>query len=1243
MKLLVDMFACQTGSRFRGIGRYTRSLVREMIKVRNSNELIILASSLYPDTFEELRREFSHLLPPGSFLPYSHQPINPNEVDRDPFFEISSTIVRHAYQMVSPDAILYPSVFEGWGERGVVPLPHNGFPTSLCVAIVYDFIPYRFSSQFFDHDPFFKEGYMRRLNGYKQFDLLLAISESTRQDAIEILNFDPNRVVNLSGAADSFFLKKEYPQDQKSALFSRLNITKSYIFYTGNVEYHKNLERMLHAFMKLSPEIRGKHQIVFTHAGDEARFRAKLKTLGLTGDEVVITGHLSDEELVMLYNLCKLFIFPSLYEGLGLPILEAMACGAPVIAANNSSIPEVMGREDAMFDAMSETSIMEALHRTLTDDEFRLELAAYGLKRVKLFSWEKSAKKAWNAIDTTQKDKNNHTKPRFIISNKKPRIAYLSPLPPQKSGIANYSADLLPYLNKYFDIDIFVDANHKISDYKLPAKYDIIASTELLDRREDYITAVYQMGNSEYHAHMIRLMKEFPGVVVLHEFFLSHLIYHLCSTSHVDFEKTDFISELSKDHSMRSMIDLSQNGFTNALWNWPLNWQVLKHAQEIVVHSAYQNELLHQYFGNGWTPKLNLIKQVRLPIDHKNDQRNNVSREKLGIGQDEFLFCSFGFINSIKLSHLIIQAFNNTFVNDDKVVLIFVGELDEGDYGRELLKVIGELSLRNRIKITGFVNDKTYKHYLNATDVAIQLRINSRGETSRAVLDTLANGIPTIVNSHGSLNDYSSEIVAKIPEIPDVVDLSQAMISLFTDQGLRKKIGSSAYEEILEKHNPEQIALDYTEIIHRAAESSESRLFLPLVESMIRYNIPEDGIKATANFAALNLNLRCQPRILIDVSNISYVDLRTGIQRVVKSIIRELFSNSEPSIFIELVKIIDGNLFRSLRFSERLFNLPTDSLGQETPIEILPGDILFMLDTSWNLYDQFLPLFQQIRMQGGKIMSMVYDLIPVRYPEFCVENVLKYFKEWLYRVVTENDLVVCISRAVKEDLGLYIQEERIPIDHKLEITYFHLGADIEVSQIESNVRTEVIKIINDSTTPLFLMVGTIEPRKSHVFILNVFEALWSEGNNYRLCFAGQIGWNMEIIHKRLLNHPELGKRLFFVDNPSDAELDILYKSTTALIMASITEGFGLPIVEAAAKNVLVIINDIPVFHEIAGEMVPYFSLESPKSIIEAIHKTVELTKEERLNLVKSINVLTWKESTKWLLSIIYGQPPKPPV
>ena len=175
-----------------------------MVRIKGQHEIIALGNLLYPETFEKLRQEYIRLLPAGAFLPY-YQGMGLAEAEKDPFYGVAATLVRHSYQVIAPDVILYPSVFEGWMEQGIVPLPKTGIPNSFNAAIIYDFIPFIFAERFLQNNSSYKDFYTNRLKSLKKFDLLLAISESTRQDAIKILNIKPAKVVNISAAANPRF------------------------------------------------------------------------------------------------------------------------------------------------------------------------------------------------------------------------------------------------------------------------------------------------------------------------------------------------------------------------------------------------------------------------------------------------------------------------------------------------------------------------------------------------------------------------------------------------------------------------------------------------------------------------------------------------------------------------------------------------------------------------------------------------------------------------------------------------------------------------------------------------------------------------------------------------------------------------------------------------------------------------------------------------------------------------------
>jgi glycosyltransferase involved in cell wall biosynthesis len=1235
MKLLVDMFACQTGSRFRGIGRYTSSLISTMAKLHGENDMVVLADALYPESFETLRQEFIRSVPPGNFLPYYHEPVKFDLVNSVRDSQIAETLVKHAYQVISPDVVLTPSPFEGWQEKGVVPAPNNHFYGYNQVAIVYDFIPYLFQDKYLDTWPEYKTWYTQKLNKLTGYNLLLAISEATRQDAIKILGIEPDRVVNISGAASSQFRKLTLADSEKQKLLHRFGISRPFVLNVGAGDFRKNRDGALRAYSRLPRHIIDTHQLILAYNdGERSVSYSQLASLGFLHGDVIILEHAKDEDLVALYNLCKLFFFPSLYEGFGLPVLEAMSCGAPVIASNNSSLPEVVNCSDALFDAANDQQVTETLYRTLTDESFLEELTVHGLKNSKQFTWENTAQKAWDAIESLQKEKEQASKRKMMpVSAGKPRmrIAYVSPMPPQRSGISDYSADLLPLLADHFDIDVFVQPEALASASFIRDNLRFYPWMELLDHRNDYETVVYQVGNSPFHNHMIDLLQHMPGVVVQHDFFLNNIPF---AREYLEGESGKFLSEINSNHGLRGMIEYIQYGVDNVRLKWPMNWKAIKYAQELIVHSKHQHDLARQFYGYGWLPSPTIINPLRTVSLAVSLSTKENTRNELGLDSDAFIFCSFGFLAPTKLNLIMLQAFSalKSAINKN-ILLVFVGELSPGIYEKQVLELIENLGIKKQVKITGFVSKEDYEKYLVSSDAAIQLRTDSRGETSAAVLDCLSNGIPLIVNSHGTLNDYSPEDVVKLPDPPNVEDIAQAMVKLITDDLFRMKTGQNGQQYIVNHHDPRMIASAYAGVICKAAQMDERKFFAPIFDLI---ELDESKITPIAKFAAANANLRSQPRILIDVTDIARRDWGGGIQRVTKNLIRELLTMADQSLHVELVRLQQGQVFYAYRFSESLFNLPENSLGRENPLLIQPGDTLFMMDATWVDYDQFLPTFDGVRKKGGKIVTMVYDLIPVRLPKTCAQVVLDAFELWLNNAIRESDQLICISKAVADDLIAYISDKQIKMLNILDVSYFHLGADIIIPYLNPVIQDSIQHIVGDKSSPLFLMVGTLEPRKGHSFALDAFEQLWQSGYNYRLCFAGKIGWNIAELEARIRNHPELNKRLFLIEKPTDAEINVLYSSATALIASSIAEGFGLPIVEAALHKVPVLASDIPVFREVGGDGALYFSLEFPTHLADTIISFLQLAENERSEMAGRVKVLTWKQSADWMLEILNG-------
>lgn len=255
------------------------------------------------------------------------------------------------------------------------------------IVTCYDLIPLIYPQYFTTAQRFiFRAAHWLALRTTR---VTLAISEATKRDLVRFFHVDPQRIVVTPLAAAGHFQSQS--RSEIDRVRQQYELPARYVLYFGSNKPHKNVPRLVEAFARKEIREQGTTLVLGGH-WDERYLEVKHATERLSLQEVVrFIGPVKDADLPALYSGAELFVFPSEYEGFGLPVLEAMACGTPVVCGNRSSLPEVAGDAALLCDPHAGASLADAIERVLTDRDLRATLAQRSLQRAAHFSWEQTA------------------------------------------------------------------------------------------------------------------------------------------------------------------------------------------------------------------------------------------------------------------------------------------------------------------------------------------------------------------------------------------------------------------------------------------------------------------------------------------------------------------------------------------------------------------------------------------------------------------------------------------------------------------------------------------------------------------------------------------------------------------------------------------------------------------------------------------------------------------------------------
>ena len=1217
MRIVIDMQGAQTESRFRGIGRYTMAFSKAVVLNRGEHEVILALNGLFPDAIEPIRAAFDQLLPQENIRVWNAPgPVNEKQPSNDARREVAELIREAFLTSLRPDVIHITSLFEGFIDDAVTSI--GRFDTAIPVSVIlYDLIPLLNPSHYLKPNPCYERYYLRKIEYLRQAARCLAISDFSRDEGIDALDIECERVISISTGIDGNIQPQIIDEVTSNRLRQKFNISRPFVLYAGGADERKNLPRLIRAYAGLSTGLRASHQLILIGkitAGDIASLQHIACSAGIKSDELIFTGYVTEEELVQFYNLCSLYVFPSWHEGFGLPALEAMTCGAPVIGANTTSLPEVIGLNEALFDPFDITSISKKMEQALQDEVFRNRLRQHGLLQAKKFSWDETSKRAisaWEALPARQKNDDDYLAGTLAYSqliNSIVKVFYANDTRPNLVGISACLAQnessgierqLMLDVSELCQRDAATGVQRVVRSYlkwllqSPPAGFRVEPVYATRDQGYRYARIFTQnfigLGFSGAEDDSVRWHRGdiFFGLDMQHHVQLAHadfyeqlkregvivkfLVHDLLPIQLSDFFKDSAAKELHEQWlAMISTADGAicvSKSTSDALDAW------LKH-QSVIPVSTFRTSWVH----NG----------ADIDASKPSAGLPHEAKQTLEILCQRPTFLCVSTIEPRKRQQQVLEAVEVLWQEGMDLNLVFVGQ--QGWNTEALAKRLGDHSEQNKrlFWLEGISDEYLEKIYAVSTCL-IAASINegfglSLIEASRHGMPIVARDIPVFHEVAGEHAYYF-----KGDNLEDLASALKAWLGLFQAQ-----------------EHPRSDAMPWF-----TWQQSTEKLKAALVDQNYRHR-----------------------QLLVDISELVQRDAKSGIQRVVRSILKEWMINPPAGYRIEPVYATTGQRYRyAQNFTRRFLNMPDNTLPDEL-IDFAPGDIFFCLDLQPQVQVEQRAFYQSLRRHGVQVQFLVYDLLPVLMPQYFPDGAGAAFGQWL-GVVAESDGAFCISKAVADDLSNWVQQNCPVRQRFFTIDWFHLGADVYNSLPSKGLPADAEVLLGQlRDRPSFLMVGTLEPRKGHTQVLNAFEELWSSGIDANLVIVGKHGWMVNHFDACLRTHKELNNRLFWLEGISDEYLEKVYAVSTCLIAASYGEGFGLPLIEAAQHNLPILARDIPVFREVASKYAYYFDAQSPDALGQAIKEWINLYKSNGHPKSEEMPWLSWRESACQLKNLI---------
>lgn len=740
--LVVDCQVLQGPAFRRGLGRYTLSLIRALPSrsrfCRYSSYHLLLSRA--SGVADELRQALSALT--GAQVDLAD--LQPAQGDYARAAEQNRAMInRYVADLSMPVDFLIPALF-----HPAAPV----FPSEcLRLLVFYDLIPLLFHREFLPWKSPEMEDYVSRLGTLLEADFILSDSDSAADDLITFLGINIAHVKTIGGAAvQAGSSQNVRPQRDTGTPF---------VLFPSGDNLRKNNAMAIRAFERVRRSSSGPLRLLVT-SEFQSGVRAELQRIS---PAVEFVGHVSDEELSTLYGECQVVLFPSLYEGLGLPLLEAVQHERPVVCSDLPVFREISESAFYWCDPCDEASVASGLLSALSLEDWGKKREDY--KRIRhQFTWENTADALLDALPSQKTPE--RTALRLQMTPMPPRVAMCGPTPEGYSAIGKRIAELHPALARHFDITYFLEVpkdHQRLRPSVLPPGRQK-TSRELGGwNYPDFDAVFYHVGNSTYHLDTARLALHLPGYVILHDTWLQGLWTELATAGLIADARLELERRLEKSLGVSGACFVAS---------------ILSRQLGVVVHSGWAERVAEQVCPAGMP-----ITRLELPVPApprgatpRRPRKPCIAAAGI-LGEPKGLDILARLARESAPGEFSVAAFGFQFQPHDE---------------------LGAFLLHNGVAVYANLTDFEFQQRLQQVDVLMNFRSEYHGEASGSVLEAMRYGIACVVRDIGWYAELPHDVVVKVATPEEAV---QAARCLAEDPERRRAIGGNARRYVTAKHN----------------------------------------------------------------------------------------------------------------------------------------------------------------------------------------------------------------------------------------------------------------------------------------------------------------------------------------------------------------------------------------------------------------------------------------------------------